>query len=192
MGVEKLSTAILEDGKKEAQKIIASAQEQAGQLLHEESAKFVLLRKSSEDRTKELMNAHTNERLAWARLEIKRINAEAKEDAISNSLELFLEELNKSRKSKKYKEFVMRSAKTAYDQLGKDPVFYVCKGEKSLLPKGLTAKVVESDLSGGLIVESGDAKFRLDFSFDSLFGVQKEDLRKMVYQMLFEKKSDKK
>src|SRR3989338_856320 len=113
MGVEKLSTAILEDSKKEAQKITASAQEQADQLLHEENAKFVLLRKSSEESTKELMDAHTNERLAWARLESKRINAEAKEDAISNSLESFLEELNKSKKSKKYKEFVIRSAKTA-------------------------------------------------------------------------------
>ncbi|HLD59517.1 MAG TPA: V-type ATP synthase subunit E family protein [Candidatus Bilamarchaeaceae archaeon] len=192
MGVEKLSTAILEDSKKEAQKITASAQEQADQLLHEENAKFVLLRKSSEESTKELMDAHTNERLAWARLESKRINAEAKEDAISNSLESFLEELNKSKKSKKYKEFVIRSAKTAYEQFGKDAVFYICRGEKSLLPKGLNAKVVESDLSGGLIIESSDAKFRLDFSFDSLFDVQKEDLRKMVYQMLFEKKSDKK
>ncbi|MFH2105966.1 MAG: V-type ATP synthase subunit E [Candidatus Micrarchaeota archaeon] len=189
MGIEKLTSVIISDANKQAEDIVNSAANQAKQMIHEENAKSLLMLRSSEESLRSQMEAHRDERISWARLESKRISAEANEDAISNSLEMFFDLLKKSKGSRKYKAFIESCVSKAGEELGQNPTFYVCKGEKSLLPKGLKGKVVESEtLLGGLVAESTDGKFRLDMSFDSLFAFQKDELRKQVYQMLFEKK----
>jgi V/A-type H+-transporting ATPase subunit E len=189
MGIEKLTSVIISDANKQAEEIINSAAKQAKQMIHEENAKSLLMLRSSEESLKVQMEAHRNERISWARLESKRISAEAKEDAISNSLEIFFDLLKKSKGSKKYKAFIDDCVSKATEELGQNLTLYISKDEKSLLPKTFKGKVVELEtLRGGLIAESADGKFRLNMSFDSLFESKKDDLRKQIYQMLFEKK----
>ncbi|MEW6721694.1 MAG: V-type ATP synthase subunit E, partial [Candidatus Micrarchaeota archaeon] len=125
-----------------------------------------------------------NERIAWARLESKRILAEAREDAIKAVLEDFFESLKDVRRSAEYKKFLAGAASSASAELGPGTTIHVVKGDKALL--GPKLKVVEDlDGLGGALAESADGKIRIDLTLETLFESQRDDIRKKVHEALF-------
>jgi vacuolar-type H+-ATPase subunit E/Vma4 len=124
--------------------------------------------------------------LAWARLESKRIIAEAREDAIKNVLEDFFELLQKAKKSKEYKKFLGNAITQAAADLGQAVTIHVLSGDKSLVPPIKGAKVVEDlDALGGAIVESADGKVIIDLTLETVFETRRDEIRKQVYEKLF-------
>ncbi len=185
MGIEGLSRSILAGAKQEADQVIHSAEKEAANVLQAEKARRALLLKGVEDEAHKSLAETRGERLAWARLERKRILADAKERAINASLDELISQMDAFRKSKEYKEFVKSSSDQSITELGSKAVVHVLKGEKSLVGK-TTAKVVE-DLEGlgGVLVESPGREVCINSTVEALLELRREALRKHIAKELF-------
>ncbi|HSB46986.1 MAG TPA: V-type ATP synthase subunit E [Candidatus Bilamarchaeum sp.] len=186
MGIEKLKGSLLSEAGEDAGKILSESQAKAKLILDEERGKRAASKAEAEKSVEKTLAEQKNERIAWARLESKRIIAEAREDAIKSVLEEFFEELGSVRKSQEYRKFLADAAASAVAELGTGATIHVAKGDKALIsaPKG--AKVVE-DLEGlgGAMVESDDGKIRVDMTLETLFESRRDDMRKRIYENLF-------
>jgi V/A-type H+-transporting ATPase subunit E len=187
MGIEKLKGSLLAEAQEDADKIAASAQGQAKTITDEERAKCSAIRKEAEAEVERLVVEQRNERLAWARLESKRIMAESREDAIHAVLDDFFAELKTARKTQQYKKFMGTAVARAAAELGDDVTIHVVKGDKALLHASLKDATVVDDLKGlgGALIESADGKFRMDLTLESLFESSRDEIRKQVYEKLF-------
>jgi V/A-type H+-transporting ATPase subunit E len=185
MGIENLKGSLLSEASGEAQKIVDSAQSHVNAMVEEERSKRTAMRKDAEKEVEKLLMEQRNERIAWARLESKRIVAEAKEDAIKSVLEDFFDSFKTVRKSAEYKKFLNARVADAMAELGEGTTVHLVKGDKALI--GLkNAKVVEDlDGLGGAIVESADGKFRMNLTLETLFELSRDEIRKEIYDILF-------
>lgn len=186
MGIEKLTTSLVSEANHEAQEIVKTAQWHVDKMLKDEQSKEKGLKDEAKKEVENRLEDQRNERIAWARLEAKRIIADSKEDAISNSLELFFSLLKEVRKTQDYKSFLKKSVQDAVKELGDKPTVHIIKGDSSVLGKMDGAKIV-ADLEGlgGAIVESSDGSVRIDLRLETLFDLKRDDLRKEVYEKLF-------
>lgn len=186
MGIEKLTSSLLVDARNEAGEIIKAAEWHVEKMLSEEKAKRAILLKNAEEEAQHLIAEYEKERVAWSRLEAKRIISEAKEDAVRDFLDAFFDMLPALKKSAAYKDFVKSCLKKAGEELGSNVLIHCVKGEKSLISSVSSGKVVEDLKSiGGVVVETSDGKSRIDMRFESLFDSKREDLRKYFYQLIF-------
>jgi V/A-type H+-transporting ATPase subunit E len=186
MGIEKLKGSLLSEANEDAQKIVGAAETHVRGMLEEERSKKSAMKKDAEKDIGRLLEEQRNERIAWARLESKRVVAEAREDAIKEVLGDFFESLNSVRKSPEYKKFLAKEAVTAAAELGGNVVIHVVKGDKQNIPTIKSAKVVEDlDCLGGAIVETTNGKIRIDLTLETLFETSKDDIRKQISDKLF-------
>ena len=186
MGIEKLTTSLVSEANHEAQEIVKTAQWHVDKMLKDEQSKEKGLKEEAKKEVEQRLRDQRNERIAWARLEAKRILADSKEDAISNSLELFFSLLKDIRKSAQYKSFLKKSVQDAVKELGGKPTVHIIKGDSPALGKVNGAKTVaDLDCLGGAIVESSDGSVRIDLRLETLFELKRDDLRKVVYEKLF-------
>lgn len=186
MGIDKLASSIIADANKEAAEIIKAAEWHVQKMVADEKAKKPVLLKEAENEIAKRITDHEKERIAWARLEAKRILAEAREDAIKSALEEFFSMLGEIRKHKDYSKFMARSFDGALKEIGtKDVIVHVLKGDKKYLGS-FSGKVLE-DLSsfGGLILESADGKVRINMTVEALFESNRDAFRKKAYENLF-------
>ncbi len=186
MGIEKLKHSLLSEAKEEAQQIVQTGQSHVDGMLKEEKAKEAAMKDRAEKDVEKSLEEQRNERIAWARLEAKRINAEAREDAIKNVLEEFFNALARSRKSPEYKRFMKDAIPAAAAELGGKVTVHVVKGDKALVPKSRSMKVVEDlDGLGGTLVESADGRIRMDLRLETLVDTRRDEIRKQIAGELF-------
>ncbi len=186
MSINHLTAALLADAKDEASSIIGSAEEEKKKRLALEKKNVVSLLKKAEEEANSFVLAQTRERIAWAKLEAKKIEGEAKETVVRNMMTELYKKLQKFRKASAYPKFLNQRVSEALDELSvPNPVVHVCTGDKKLL-KGIKAKIVE-DFSGmgGAIIESQDGAVQVDCSLETLFEEKKEFLRKRLYENMF-------
>jgi V/A-type H+/Na+-transporting ATPase subunit E len=189
MGIEKLRGSLLSEAQEDAQKMIKDAQDQATKIEEEERGKRSTLKKDAEGEVERMLGEQRNERLAWARLESKRVMSEAREDAIREVLESFLDALKGARKTPEYKKYLAKAVAQACSELGSGAIIHIAKGDKSLLGPIKSAKVVEDlDGLGGARIESSSGKMLIDMTLETLFESRKDDIRKMIYDKLFGEK----
>ncbi|MEW6748748.1 MAG: V-type ATP synthase subunit E family protein [Candidatus Micrarchaeota archaeon] len=185
MGIEKLKGSLLSEANEDARKIVEAAQSHVDGMLREERSRKSAIKERAEKDVERLLSEQRNERIAWARLESKRIIAEAREDALKNVLEAFFDGLKDVRSSTEYKKFLKGAVSQAAAELG-DATIHLAKGDKKLvtIPKG--CKVAE-DLEGlgGALIESADGKIRMDFTLETMFELQRDEVRKKVSDKLF-------
>lgn len=186
MGIERLKGSLLSEAQEDARKIISAAEAQAKTMADEEQGRRASLKKETESEITRLLEEQRNERLAWARLESKRVTTEAREDAIKNVLEGFFEALKDARKSPEYRKFIASAAASAAAELGPGSLVHVPKGDKALIGTLKGAKIVE-DLEGfgGALAESADGKIRMDLTLETLFESRRDEVRKQIYDKLF-------
>lgn len=186
MGIERLKGSLISEAREEAEKITGAAREQADGITQAERSKCLAMRKDADASVKRLLDDLRGERIAWARLESKRIMAEAKEDAIKGVIDDFFEALEAARKSPEYKKYMAKSLNEAIAELGAGATIHVVKGDKALVASGKGARVVEDlDSVGGLLAESADGKIRMNFTLETLFEGYRDEVRKRVYDLLF-------
>ena len=185
MEIEKLKGSLLSEANRDAQKIKKDAEEESRKMLKEEHAKLSSQKKEAEAEVERLLVDEKNERIAWARLESKRILAEAREDAIKNVIEDIFQELGNIRKTAEYKKFVQKAAKESASELGSKITIHVLKGDKALV-KVNGAKVVEDlDSLGGIIAETADGRVRMDMTLETLFDNRRDEIRKRISDEIF-------
>ncbi len=201
MGIERLTSSMLADARKQAHEIIKSAEETSENSIAEEKAKISLLLKSIEEEAMQLIKEQRKERLAWAALESKRINNEAKEEAISAVFDGIYSMFDEIRKKPDYKDFLKKALPQALDEIkssisnpnsgiSREVVVHCVKEDKQSV-QGIAASAVkvQDDLDkgsgGGFMVETGDGTVRLNLTLAALLESKKEDLRKFIYLRMF-------
>ena len=188
MGIEKLTGSLVGEANQGAKEIVKTAQWHVDQMLKDEQSKEDGLKEQASTEVKARLDAQRNERLAWARLEAKRVIAEAREDAITNNLESFFEELKDAHKGTAYKSFLEQSVKQAMKELGGACTIHVSKSDAALLAKLQNCKIaIDLEALGGAIVESEDRTVRIDLRIETLFDIRRDGLRKDVNDRLFGK-----
>ncbi|VVC03174.1 V-type ATP synthase subunit E [Candidatus Bilamarchaeum dharawalense] len=186
MGIEKLKGSLLTEANEDARKIIETAEAHVRKMVEEERSKASAMKSGAEKEVDGLLNDQKNERLAWARLESKRILAEAREDAIKSVLEEFFDALKNVKKNPEYKKFLGRAVADAATELDSPVTVHVLKGDKSLIPALKNAKIVEDlESLGGALVETNDGKIIIDLTLETLFESKRDEIRKQVYDRLF-------
>ena len=186
MGIEKLKDSLLSEANEDARKIIESAEVHVRNMVEEERSKASLMKKDAAQEVERLLGEQRNERLAWARLESKRILAEAREDAIKGVLEGFFEALQDVRKNPEYKKFLTNAIADAASELGTTVTIHVLKADRALIPVLKNAKIVDDlEATGGAIVESSDGKVMVDLTLETLFETRRDEIRKQIYNNLF-------
>jgi V/A-type H+-transporting ATPase subunit E len=187
MGIERLTSSLISDANKEAEEIVKNAEWHASQMLEDERKKNDQYIEKAKTDVELSLTEQQNERFAWARLEAKRIMAEAHEDAIKNTLEDFFILLKKVRSMSEYKKFIKSAISEAVADLGDNAItVHVCKGDAQLIGKISNCKIKE-DLQGfgGVIVEGSEGQVRVNMALETLFESKRDDLRKQIYDALF-------
>jgi vacuolar-type H+-ATPase subunit E/Vma4 len=186
MDIGRLTSGILAEAGKEAKAITSAAQAENSKLHDEEKRKVSLLLSRAQEEAEKFVAAQERERIAWAKLEAKKISGEARESVVREAMDGLYKQLASFRKDKRYGNFLnARVASAILELSAPKPVVHVCKGDGKLL-KGVNAKVQE-DLSGmgGAIVEFSDGSVRVDCTLETLFEDKRELLRKKVYEKMF-------
>jgi vacuolar-type H+-ATPase subunit E/Vma4 len=187
MGIEKLTSSLLKDAETEAANIIKAAEGHIKKMKEDERAKIASLKKEAETDVEKILREQRNERLAWARLEAKRIISEAKEDAINSAIDDIFSSLRELKKSKEYGSFMSKEVSSALKELGEKATVHVVKSDRKLLPKLPKGCKVLTDLDalGGAVIESKDGKMKVDLTLETLFELRRDELRKMISGELF-------
>ncbi|MBI5223002.1 hypothetical protein HY990_01125 [Candidatus Micrarchaeota archaeon] len=187
MSIEKLKTSLLSEAQAESERIINAAKSEAQKLIEEERSKNAAFLSSAREDAERILKEQSSERSAWARLEAKRIIAEAKEDAIKLTIEDFLAAVASLRKTPEYRQFMKRSVDAAIAEFGGGPVFlHVLAADKDLFSKTKNLSIVpDLDGIGGAILESEDGRLRVNLTLETLVETKKDELRGKIYQALF-------
>ncbi|MCI0503292.1 V-type ATP synthase subunit E [Candidatus Micrarchaeota archaeon] len=186
MGIEKLKGSLLSEASEDARKIVEAAETHVARMVEDERSGMAARKKEADREVEKLLEEQRNERIAWARLESKRILAEAREDAIKGVVEDFFDSLSNVRKTPEYKKFLGKAVAEAAAELGGNVSVHIVKGDKPLLPAIKGAKVSEGlEALGGAIVETTDGKIRIDLTLETLFEARRDETRKRIYDKLF-------
>ncbi len=186
MGIDHLTADILAEARKGASAITNGAEAEKKQYLKEKKRKVSSMLGAAEAEADAFVFAQQRERIAWAKLEAKKIEGDARESVIISAMTGLYKKLSTFRTSPGYPKFLKDRVKEGVAELSvPNPVVHVCKGDKKLL-KEIKARVVE-DFSGmgGAVIESADGSVRADCSLETLFEDKKELLRKKLYGRMF-------
>jgi len=186
MGIDHLTADILAEARKEAKAITSAAEAEKKAYLAEEKQRVSNRRNAAKAEADAFVFAQQRERIAWAKLEAKKIEGDARESVITNTMTELYKQLLTLRGTSGYSKFINQRVKEALEELSvSNPVVHVYKGDKKLL-KGVTATIKE-DLPGmgGAIIESSDGSVRVDATLETLFEDKRELLRKMLYERMF-------
>ncbi len=185
MGIRKLASSLIKEGEAEAAKIVESAKWHVQKMVEEEKAKKQGQKALVEEEVRKLLEDQRRERLAWARLEAKRLLAEGREDAIKKSLDELYALSPSIRHSAAYSKWLSSQVESALKEVGEKAVVRVVKGDKKLL-SGVKAEVEESlDGLGGAIVESADGRMRVDLRLETLLERRADEVRRALATELF-------
>ncbi len=176
---------ILNDAKIEGEILLHNAE-------NEFEAEFTKIKLNGETKValaiqeaKTLTENERRERLSWAKLEAKRILADAKEDAIRAMFDVLIEKMKSYTSTKQYADKMKTMITNAIKELGENATVHVKKGEKKLFAIPEASVKEDANIIGGAIVETKDGKLRIDLSFEELFNIQKDVIRKDIYTIMF-------
>jgi vacuolar-type H+-ATPase subunit E/Vma4 len=192
MTMNKLISSLVSDAKKEAEGIIRTAESDVEKLIAEEKAKRAILLREADSDCGRILEDQKRERVAWARLEARRVLAEAREDAINGTLGEMYTMLADLRKSPDYGSFVKEGVARAVSELGSEDelIVHVAKGDKKYVSKFKGEVREDLDAVGGVLVERADGKVCVNLTLESVLETRKDELRKKIYEKLFESKTE--
>jgi vacuolar-type H+-ATPase subunit E/Vma4 len=122
------------------------------------------------------------QRIAGARMQARKLEYEARERALSGSLDSVRETLRAFTKGPEYGEVLERMYAFAADELGKD-VRISGRADDAAALKALAGKSYVPDpqpILGGLIAESADGKRRLTLTLEELLRLREDRVRELL------------
>jgi vacuolar-type H+-ATPase subunit E/Vma4 len=120
--------------------------------------------------------------LAGAKMQARKLEYEARERALSSSLDGARRLLGEYTRSSEYSEALKRMYRYASDRLGKD-LKVSGRAEDASLLKSIAGKAFDpapETILGGLVASSGDGSRRLTLSFDELLRLHESELRELL------------
>ncbi len=186
MGLEQLTATIMDEAKREAEAALASAEAERKKMISDLKASAMDARKAAEARTAEFVEAQRRERIAWARLEAKRMVSETKEGVVEDAIEDAFSKIRAFPKNKAYPKFLNSLIQRGVKELGEpSPVVRVRKEDKRHVKAGKFSVKNNLEAWGGCVVESSDGSVSIDLTLTALLSQKRDALRKRLYENLF-------
>jgi V/A-type H+-transporting ATPase subunit E len=184
MALDKVMDEILEGAKKDADLLIQSAEKEKAIILQSANEKILAERKLEAKQLEEMLKRLRQQETSSAELEAKRVVLNARKDVLDQVFSGTLKELSSmadSEKSRLYAKLFANGAKVI-----PQPNVYCPKGEARLL-SGIPGigSIQETDMDAGVILESKDGMFRLDYRFRTMLEDIWEKELKNVSNILF-------
>jgi len=180
MGLEAVKEEVLDNARQQSNAIIADARNESNRIAREAEKNIEEIKQHSEEETRKMLDTIKKQELASADLENKKMLLEAKKQVIDN---VFAE----SKKRLESMEDKKREAliKKVLDKTKGDiEITYVYCNKKDLrFLKGFA--IQPADIIGGLIAENKDKTIRVDYSFDTLLQIIKENELQNINKILF-------
>lgn len=177
---ERKANALIEEGEADAQRTLVEAKQQAK----------AIVEKAGLEATAQALEESS--RVSAERLKAGMIVAQAREQAISKTMEQLLENLSSSsspRNASKsgYEKLFGKLAKEGLKQIEGGVIR--CRKQDAALSRKFGRLGEPINCSGGLVIESADGRIRLDATFEGLLEENKDELGKKAFELLFEKKA---
>ena len=185
MGLEKIQEEVLDRAKKEAQRILREATDEKSLLMGQTEQKLKAIRDRTQKETKKTMESAGLRESVSAEMEIKRLELEAKKDAIDDVFEKVKGTL-KALDPKKREQHLKKLANKAKKEI--EVAFLYSNKQDLSFVKDLGCETKEEGIIGGLIAENKDRSIRIDYSFDTLIESLKEAHLQDIAKILFHQK----
>ncbi|VVB98244.1 V-type ATP synthase subunit E [uncultured archaeon] len=182
--LKEIKGTILKDAKSDGEAALRKAEDDLEAELAKVKGEGEARVAAAEREAAELVGNERRERLSWAKLEGKRVIAEAKEDAVRNAFDSLIDRVKAYAGTRQYAEKMKAKISSAAREVGGKAVIHVRKGEKAISGNGAEVRK-DADIIGGAIVESKDGKLRIDLSLEALLDAERDTLRKAVYERMF-------
>jgi Archaeal/vacuolar-type H+-ATPase subunit E len=143
------------------------------------------LKEDAERQAKLLSEKEKTKILGSARLQAKRIVAEAKQTYVERGVERVIKALQKYSSSQEYKKLLGKMFEYAKKRLGRDLSVRCRQQDKPVFEK-LGASISGADLEsvGGAVFTSSDGSLELDLRFVELIRLRGEELRSAIMGLL--------
>lgn len=183
--LHEIKSAIIRDAKEEGEAALQKAEAELEAELVKVKSDGEAMVKAAEEEAKRIVENERRERLSWAKLEAKRILAEAKEDAVNSALQSLLELMKDYVGTTQYAQKIKEKISSAVSEMSGKATVHVRKTDKKLFQLPRAVVVGDAEIIGGAIVESKDGKLRIDLSIEALMDANRDAIRKDIYDRLF-------
>jgi V/A-type H+/Na+-transporting ATPase subunit E len=184
MALDKVVDDILESAKKDASQLTATAEKEKASILQQAKESIAAKKQEGQKQLDETIKRLRQQEVSSAELEAKRVVLNVRKDVLDQVMVGTLRELASMPDSEKaglYTKLLTSGAKVI-----PQPKVFCPKGEAKLL-SGIPGigSIQETDMEAGIILESKDGMFRLDYRFRTMLEDIWEKELKNVSNILF-------
>lgn len=198
-GIRALASAILDDAKAEADRIVAEAREAARRAREQAEREAAEIRRRIEAEAEREITHLKQQALAMARLEAQRILLKRREELIEKVFTQAAEQLEHVREKPDYKALLRGLLIDAVERLGEpaECVVRLAGRDRSLLGEEELKQLTErwqgrvqlrlgdpAEISGGVVLEADGGRKRYDNSLAARLERERTRLRPEVYRLL--------
>lgn len=185
MGLDNVIDEIISQAKRSREEIISTAKLQAKKIVDEVIEKADDYSKNSRGKTQGLIDESKRMEISSLNIHLHKTILETKRDIIDEIYNRFKEKLNNLEASER-KKILQKLLEKAEKELPEAKFFYCNNKDRGLLSniKDLQFKSI-IDCSGGLILETGDGRVRVNYTFEQLFENLKESYLNEVAKRVF-------
>ncbi len=192
MEVEKITSKIKEEAKREAEKIIEEAKKKEEEIIKKAEAE-------AKNKSNEILNQSKKEAelekqrmLANAKLQARKIKLDVKEKIIERSFSLAEDKLKNVVSSDNYEKILRGLIKEAISTIAKENLEVLCRKEdedvvRKIIKDFPGVKLANENINaiGGIVVRSQDKQVQVDNTFEARMMRMRENLRIDVAKILF-------
>ena len=181
MGLEAVKEEIIRSAKEQEASMLAEARKEAARLIREAEKKIEEMKAKMDIETKRRLDAIKKQEMASADMESRKMLLEAKKEII----ESVFTEVRKSLASlddRKKESYIRRLMEKARHDI--EPVYFYSNKNDAKFLKGVNSR--PADIVGGILAENKDMTIRVDYSFESMLEIIKENELQSINKILFE------
>lgn len=180
MGLEAVKEEIIRNAKEQSSSLIAEARKEANKVMKETEKKIEEMKEKGDAQTKRLIDAIKRQELASAELENKKMLLNAKKQVIES---VFMEAKKRleTLDDKKREACIRKLLEKTKNDI--EVAYAYCSKKDAKFLKGFDVNAV--DIIGGLLAENKDKTIRIDYSFETLLQIIKENELQTVNKILF-------
>ena len=171
--------AIISDAKKRAQAIVKSAKKEHEKLIKERKEYWKERLNELERKAKEEAKEMGNERIAWAKLEAKRIKARAFEKVVERTIEEVIKEFKKRTHKPSFAQTIKKIASEVKKEVG-DVIIRLPRDSKIDIKEFKVKKDLDS--VAGFTIESKDGKVVYSYTIEDMIDLYRDEIRRIVYE----------
>ena len=180
MGLESVKDEILSNAKEQAASLIAEARKEANKIMKAAEIKVEQIKEKSEAETKRIIDIIKKQELASVELENKKMLLESKKQII-DSVFVEAKEMIMSLDDKKREAYTKKLLERTKNEI--ELAYIYCNKKDMKFLRGLSVEPVS--IIGGLIAENKEKNIRVDYSFETMLQIIKENELQNINKILF-------